>query len=150
MAEVVGFVSAITSLIGVANKIVQYIHTVKDAQKEKDELAAEAASSVFLLIRLDQRIKDSQTSQDWKSTVDATVSNQIVQVENALSELSKELELDAKGLQKFRNKMLWFTNKDRLKEIIWRIHRLNHHVGLALQDKLMQVTVTSRPITSGC
>ena len=137
MTEIVGFVSALVTLVDVTAKVVQYVNTAKNAPKETVELATEAANNLHLLLRLKQRVEGSRTSQSWKITVDETVGNQIVQVERALADLAKELKLDAKGLKKLGNQMLWPIHKGKLKDIAERVQRLNFLVGLALDDNLV-------------
>lgn len=139
MAEAIGLATSIVGLIDATTKILYYVNTIQDAQKDANQFASEASSNLSLLFRLKQRLDNPKTSLEWQSVVSQSVGDILMQVEAGLVELVTELQLDSTGLKKFRRKLLWPIFKADFKDMLDRIQRLNTLVGLALDDNLTWV-----------
>lgn len=62
MAEAIGLATSIVGLIDATTKILYYVNTIQDAQKDANQFASEASSNLSLLFRLKQRLDNPKTS----------------------------------------------------------------------------------------
>ena len=141
MAEfvaVLGIISSIGQVIDGTTKLIGWIDETKNASKDAREFRQDAVEIQSLVTRLRYRLKDSDTPVAWLKSA--------IQLEPLVNELNASLDdfsrrvQPVKGIAKLNRHFLWSLKKQDIKDVLGRIERLKTLIGLALSDKLWELT----------
>jgi len=132
--EAVGLAASIVSLIEVTTKVVKYLDDVKDAPKERAELASEANILLGLLHSLKNRVDQANLTDPWFVGLQSldVPGGLLHQYKESMHKLAKKLE-PAHGVKKVGKALVWAIDKQEVKEVLTKIERLKTTIGLELQ-----------------
>lgn len=128
----IGLAASIAQLIDCTAKVIKYVGEVKDAAKERDSLALEAANLMPLLMNLKHRIETAQSRDPWHSNV-----RSLGVADGPIAQLKTSMELLVVKLKSRRKKLsgslVWPSDKNECLAMLYKIERIKTLVGLALQ-----------------
>jgi hypothetical protein len=134
----VGFVASIVQLIDTINKVVKCINVVREAPKEQVELAKEAKPMLNLLIKLNAKAEQNETSQPWRSNVPwlGGPDGPLNLLKMAMEEMASKLER-RKGVKAFGRDLIWPHTKEQINRLLAQMERTKALINLALSDELL-------------
>ena len=133
-----GLVASIIQIIDATTKAIKYLNDVKDAPKDRVQLAHEATSILVLLTQLRYRLEGEDAKASWYAGIRGlgSVNGPLMQLHGAMLSLAKRLE-PSFGMKRAAKALVWTIEKKECTEILGKIQRLNLLVSLALQgDRL--------------
>ncbi|KAI9794892.1 MAG: hypothetical protein M1816_003022, partial [Peltula sp. TS41687] len=143
MAEAVGLVASIATLLQVSTTVVGYVTDVKDASKERKRLLDELSSTSCFLYMLQGRAVQAEAGKgEHLDTIRSLnlPNGPLAQFKSALERLVKKLAPTV-GLMKGVGKALaWPFKKDEIKDILGVIERSKTHFTLALQGESLELS----------
>ena len=133
--SVVGGVASIVQLIETSQKVVTYLHTVKSAPEERNDLLIELSSLLGLLISFKCRAEAATTEDPWLQAVKCLgqVNGPLEQIEDSLGALTKKL-IPRNGLRGIARDCVWSLEKKEVHSILSKIERLKSSLSLALAN----------------
>ena len=131
---VVGFIAVVVQLIDVTSKAVNYFNDVKNAPKDRAQLAREATNLLSLITQLRYQVEESTSTDPWFTSLRTLGAKN-----GPLIELKSEMEIiadklaPASGFVNVRRALRWTLDKKEVDAILSKIERLKTLIGLALQ-----------------
>lgn len=134
MAEVIGIVASIATLLELAVKISGYLGAIKDRHKDRDSLRQELSNITGVLFILKNQATSSQDNSDILQTVKMldTPQGLLAQLKSLMALLEKKLA-PGPGLKL----LTWPLRKEEAKDILNALARQQNLLNLALQGDHM-------------
>ena len=134
MAEVIGTVASIASLLELAVKISGYLGAIKDRHKDRDSLRQELSNITGVLFILKNQATSSQDNSDILQTLKMldTPQGLLAQLKSLMALLEKKLA-PGPGLKL----LTWPLRKEEAKDILNALGRQQNLLNLALQGDHM-------------
>lgn len=134
MAEVIGTVASIASLLELAVKISGYLGAIKDRHKDRDSLRQELSNITGVLFILKNQATSSQDNSDILQTLNMldTPQGLLAQLKSLMALLEKKLA-PGPGLKL----LTWPLRKEEAKDILNALGRQQNLLNLALQGDHM-------------
>jgi hypothetical protein len=131
MAEVVGFVASIVTLLQLTGTVIEYIKVTKGASKDRETILNEIRNTQPLLRALQDKCKSPQ----FQGSISALAARDgpFDQFTTALNTLEKRLK-PSKGLSMVGKALVWSFSKKEVVAILATIERLKSLFSLALQN----------------
>ena len=132
---IVGFVVAVTQLIDVTSKAVNYFNNVKDAPKDRAKLAREATNLLPLLTELRYRVEDTTATDPWFSGLKSLgrEGGPLIEFKTAMESIVDKLA-PATSVVNLKRVLRWPFDKKEIDAMLSKIERLKTLIGLALQE----------------
>ncbi|KAL8746242.1 MAG: hypothetical protein Q9184_007773 [Pyrenodesmia sp. 2 TL-2023] len=126
--EVVGLIANIGQLIEITAKTIKYLNSVKDASKDRLNVARETSGLLPLLWDLRSRV-DANKNEEWSRCIRfrAAEHGPIDQLREALEQLAKKLK-PKKGLKDALRTFVWTLDKAYTQEILGKIERVKSSI----------------------
>lgn len=136
MAEIVGVVASIASLLDYAVKISGYLGAIKDRHKDQDRMRQELSNITGVLFILKNQATTSQDDSDTLQTLKMlnTPHGLLEQLKSLMALLEKKLA-PGQGLKV----ITWPLRKEEAKDILNALGRQQNLLNLALQADHMYV-----------
>jgi hypothetical protein len=131
--------ASIVAILQLSNKVVGYLHDVKDASKDRAKCAIEAANLNSLLTTLRFRLEEGGSNKSWHTAVRAlgVENGPLDQFKQALEQLQSNMT-GGGSLKKTKDALVWKFKKEEVTSILGRMERLKTQVQFALQiDQLL-------------
>lgn len=135
MAEPVGFVASILTLLGIAQKVLEYVKDTCHASKERRKIFDEVASTLVLLTQLQEKSEQAKWGDTMK--VLATPQGPLQQLETALKKLENGLKPSNNRLKTVGKTLTWPFEKKETDIILSSLERSKSLLTLALNKDLM-------------
>lgn len=134
MAEVIGTVASIASLLELAVKISGYLGAINDRHKDRDSLRQELSNITGVLFILKNQATSSQDNSDILQTLKMldTPQGLLAQLKSLMALLEKKLA-SGPGLKL----LTWPLRKEEAKDILNALGRQQNLLNLALQGDHM-------------
>lgn len=134
MAEVIGTVASIATLLELAVKISGYLGAIKDRHKDRDSLRQELSNITGVLFILKNQATSSQDNSDILQTLKMldTPQGLLAQLKSLMALLEKKLA-PGPGLKL----ITWPLRKEEAKDILNALGRQQNLLNLALQGDHM-------------
>lgn len=134
MAEVIGTVASIASLLELAVKISGYLGAIKDRHKDRDSLRQELSNITGVLFILKNQATSSQDNSDILQTLKMldTPQGLLAQLKSLMALLEKKLA-PGPGLKL----LTWPLRKEEAKDILNALGRQQNLLNLAFQGDHM-------------
>ena len=136
MAEALGVVGSIVTVLQLSTKVVEYLSTIKDASEDRQRLLAEIYSSIGLLYMLKEQSQRAGPERIATTQSLGAPGGPVEQFHHALEELVPKL-FPVKGLKKAGKVLSWPFKKEEIMAILRRIERQKSLFSLALQNDHM-------------
>ena len=143
-ASVLGVVATIQQLISFIGKILVYLNDVKDAPKERENIALEANNIQALLMRLKYRLDNLQGLQlSWTAAVESLGEKHgpLEQFQATMESLAQSVKKDT-GVKKLGKRLTWSLDRGKIKDILSKIERFKSLVNIALQEDHLCIYIT--------
>ncbi|OCL01945.1 hypothetical protein AOQ84DRAFT_305678 [Glonium stellatum] len=126
--------ASIITVVQIAGAVITYLSDVKDAPKECKTCRIEASFSNALLLRLEDHLSGSNSTEPWFADVQALTRKDgpLDQYRLALEGLLAKIEPKSK-LRKALNVLLWKSVKDDIARVLMRMERVKTLVTIALE-----------------
>ncbi|KAK0216580.1 hypothetical protein EDD85DRAFT_436907 [Armillaria nabsnona] len=128
MAEVLGVVSSIVTLIEISYTFIEYLKDVKEAPKECNELFNELSDLTHCLSEVKPLTEKATDDDPWLATMQE-LSGPFARLEMLLDGLKNELELASSGMKR----LLWKFKKESVEDALKKIERIKSLVIVAVQ-----------------
>ena len=124
--------ASIITILQLSSKVFGYLNDVKDAPKDREKCAIEAANLNSLLTTLRFRLEGSSNTP-WYTTVRAlgVENGPLDQFKQALQQL--QTKMTGGGKMKVGDALVWKFKKEEIASILGRMERLKTLVQVALQ-----------------
>ncbi|PBK87745.1 hypothetical protein ARMGADRAFT_938576 [Armillaria gallica] len=132
MAEALGIVSSIITLIETSHTIVEYLKDVKEAPKERNKLSKELSTLEIHLGAMNQLTQIEDADDPWLATVQR-LSGPFAQLDVLLKGLKKKLKPASDGIGKTKQRLLWKFSKESVEDALKKIERIKSLVIVAFQ-----------------
>ncbi|KAG8528463.1 uncharacterized protein KY384_007381 [Bacidia gigantensis] len=145
MAEVLGAVSSITTLIEVSFKVSRYLLAVKDGQKDRDRVRQEISMITGMLSFLKDQVAASNEDPEIFATLQTLVAPQgpLDQFADLLKRLESKLVVGG-GAKKIGKSFLWPFRKEEVKNILASLERQKAFFDLAQQNDHIRLSQAIR------
>ena len=132
---VFGLLTAITQLIDVTSKVINYFNGVKDAPKDRAKLVREATSLLLLFTDLSCRVEENVSADLWFTGLRSLggEGGPLTEFRNAMEDIASKLAPATTSVGNLRKVLRWTLDKKEIEAILLKIERLKTLVGLALQ-----------------
>lgn len=131
------FATSVLTVLELTGILVKYINDVRNAPKERAQIAQEVSNVYALLTTLRFRAEDVQNNDPWFNQVQllAVKNGPLDQYKSTLEQLLVKVE----SASKIKD-LLWKFNKTEIKEALEKIERLKSLINLALANDLFTLT----------
>jgi len=136
MAEAIGVVGSVISIVDLCSKILTHIRQTKDGKSEQQNLLNEVKSVKIFLVKFSEDIEDNAHLQDSHSkTVKLLLSSEgpLKRLELLLRGLLLKLTPE-EGWKKYRSALTWPLEHSQVKDALFTIERCKSWISLALQN----------------
>lgn len=125
--------ASIIAILDFSAKVLSYMNNVKNAPKDREQLAIEASNLNNILTKLRYRLEEGSSNQPWYTTVRtlAVTNGPLDQYKRMLESLLSGMT-EGGRLKKAGNALVWKFKKEEIAGIIGRIERLKTLVQIAL------------------
>ena len=132
-----GLVAAIIQLIGTTSAAIGYANEIRDASADRAQFAQEAASLLFLLTNLRNRLdKVSNTSDPWFASLQrlGAEGGPLGQLQEHMGKLNDKLRPPdgSQPLKTLARKLTWPLDKKEIERILAQIERVKTLISSAL------------------
>ncbi|MCJ1402435.1 hypothetical protein MMC11_005655 [Xylographa trunciseda] len=132
--------ASITALLQLTSTVVGYLNNVKEASKERAQVAVEASMVYSLLTSLKYRVEDADPDDAWYTAVRV-----LGQENGAIDQYQAALELLAANLDtrhgtKIGRALMWKFDKVEIMGILSKIERLKSLISVALTNDLFTLS----------
>ncbi|KAK4167514.1 ankyrin repeat-containing domain protein, partial [Cladorrhinum sp. PSN259] len=123
--------------------IVDYLGKVRNAPKERSQIAIEVSNIYHLLTTLRYRFEDGEFDEDWCQAISmlAAQNGPLNQYQQALESIKKKVEKSDR-FSSFAASILWPFSKGELSELLSTIERLKTLVLVALETDHLKLSQT--------
>jgi hypothetical protein len=131
----VGLLASIDQLIDSIASAIKYLRAVKNAPKERANLAREMSHLSPLLTDLRYRVDEANSADPWFAAVRSlgAVGGPLDQFKDNVEKLERKLKPE-NGLNKISYALIWSFEKKEVNESLQFIERLKTLINLALQQ----------------
>lgn len=131
----IGLAASLLQVIGTLTKTVGYLNDVKNAPRERTQLAQEILTLLSLLMGLKDKVENADPTSSWFSQVRSLgqAGGTLEQYHTTLNALAKLLEPGG-ALKNVGRKLIWPLDKKRISEALAVIGRLKSLIIIALQE----------------
>jgi hypothetical protein len=133
---VVGLVAVVAQLIDTTTKAIRYMNDVKEAPRDRERLAREAASLFALLTDLRYRLEEANATDPWFTGIRSLggAGGPLDQFRDAIDDLARKLKPDKSSkMRKLAGAVFWPLDKNEINTVLAKIERLKTLVNPALQ-----------------
>ena len=129
--------ASITAVLQLTGTVVSYLNDVKEASKERAQVAVEASMVYGLLTSLKYRIEDANPDEAWYTTVRmlGEENGALDQYQAALKLLASKL--DTRKGTKVGRALMWKFDKVEIAKILSKIERVKSLISVALTNDLL-------------
>ena len=129
-----GLTASVITVIDFTAKVISYLHSMKDASKERVRCAIEASNIFNLLTNLSSRLEEASPRDPWFTAVRAlaTDNGPLDQFKAVLEQLMSKLT-PADGLRRIGKALVWKIEKGEVMDILSRIERFKSLIQVALE-----------------
>ena len=124
--------ASIITVVQLTGSVITYLSDVKEAPKECSKCMEEVSNSSVLLVRLNNRLKESSSGESWYSEIEALAKGPLNQYLQALENLRKKVNPWNK-IRRLKIRLSWTLVKDDVMHILMRAERLKSLVSIALE-----------------
>jgi hypothetical protein len=126
--------ASIIAVVQIAGSVITYLSDVKDAPKECGQCLIEVCNSNTLLLKLRDRLSESNSTEPWYTVVQALADKDgpLDQYRLTLQSLRAKVESTNK-MRKLANILTWSFIKEEVTGILARMERLKTIVSIALE-----------------
>jgi len=139
MAEALGIVSSIISILQATQTVITYVREVDASSQERSDILSEANNLFRFFLVLKDKIPDRPQPRDpWYTTLKSfeAPDGPLEQLKVLLERLASKLKC-AKVFKKFGNALFWPFRRQEVKEILDSIERQKNLISLALEKDHM-------------
>ena len=142
MAEALGVVSSLVTILELSGHVLDYLHKVKDASKDSERIVLELCNLNGFLASLKELLARADSKETWLATVRslAVPKGPIAQYEDALKRLASKLE-PVVGLKKAGKAMRWPFEKKEVLHTLNNLERQKTMFMLALQNDSVKLAL---------
>jgi hypothetical protein len=126
--------ASIIAVVQIAGRVIIYLSDVKDAPRECGQCLIEVCNSNTLLLKLRDRLSESNSTEPWHTEVQALADKDgpLDQYKSTLQRLRAKVESTNK-MRKLANILTWNFIKEEVTSILARMERLKTLVSIALE-----------------
>jgi hypothetical protein len=126
--------TGIITILQLTTAVINYLNDVKDAPKNCEHFAIEAANLYNLLVELKDRLEEGGCNDAWYTSVQVLgmENGPLDQYKHALVKLRTKVS-SCSGLKKIGNALAWTFNKEEVNSLILRVERLKSLIQIALE-----------------
>lgn len=137
---------SVVAVLDLTVTLMKYVNDVRDAPKERAQLAREASNVYALLTSLRFRVEEAQSDDPWFKQIKmlAAENGALSQFKAILERLVKKLDSSSK----FKD-LLWKFNKPDIEEALAKIERLKSLINLALANDLFALAQSVKNDVAG-
>lgn len=134
MAEIIGLTASITTVLKTAQMVISFLHTVKGASKDCNNILVEHSSVNGNLYFLNGLTASADSKETWFRTIKSLDAPQgpLEQFSSALEQLAAKLEPVAS--KKAASTFIWPFKKEQVAELLRSIERQKSLFILALNN----------------
>jgi len=135
---VIGLIASLAQLIDVASKTLRFLNNIKNAPKDRAQVAQEASLLLALLTSLRYRLEEADAQDCWVQGVLTLgmANGPLDQFKDALESLATRLH--SSGTGKSVGKVLaWHFERKEIDELLGKMERLKSYIHLALEGDIL-------------
>ncbi|KAI9783618.1 MAG: hypothetical protein M1816_001209 [Peltula sp. TS41687] len=150
MAEIVGLIASITSLLKVSETVVTYVSNVKDGPKEQKNLLNELSNASGILYMLKNLATRAEAGEEYLDAIKnlGVPDGPLSQFNTALDRLDKKLK-PSLGLKRVGQALAWPFKKEEIRDILNGIERSKTCFTFALHGDSLELSKAIKSDTAG-
>ena len=129
--------ASITAILQLTGTVVSYLNDIKEASKERAQIAIEASMVYSLLTSLRYRVEEANADDAWYTAI-RTLGEEngaLDQYQSALKLLASKL--DTRNRTKLVRTLMWKFDKVEINGILSKFERLKSLISVALTNDLL-------------
>jgi len=131
---VIGLAASLAQLVETVTKTLSLLNDIRNAPKERAELAQELAGLLGILMSLRYRVEDCKSKGTWFAAIRfmAVEDGPVQQLQGTLNAICRHVCVEPS----MKNAALWPFKKSEVQKLLAKLERLKALINLALQDDL--------------